>query len=280
MFYPLIASQVENLSQEGIKHFEDDFNTLLGDIETTLASFGFQLDLTSKNPLSKLLTEEKLSLYINSALNLMGEVPVGLGATFFITFFFLKDKTIFLYQFKKYILPDDHTDRIMTTLAKIEHLLSRYFIGLSIQLLIFGFACYILLLVVGVKSAIVIALISALLNIVPYIGPLIANVLASLLTILTFIDQDFTSVVLPKAITVCVAYIIIQFIDNNFLQPYIFSNSVKSHPLEIFLVILVFGFIGGVFGMIIAVPFYTSLKVILKELLPENRIVHLFTKDI
>lgn len=280
LLYPLISTQVENVSQEGFKHFEDDFNALLLDIQNTLNSFGFNFDFTSTNPLSKFITEEEIGLLLNNLLTFIGNFIVGLGATFFITFFFLRDKAIFIYQFKKFILPDDHTDKIMITINKIENLLSRYFLGLSIQLLIFGFVCYLALVIVGVKSAVIIALISALLNIVPYIGPLIANVIAALFTLLTFIDDDFSSVALPKAITISIAYIVIQFIDNNFLQPYIFSNSVKSHPLEIFLVILVFSFLGGVFGMIIAVPFYTSLKVILKEFMPENRIIRLFTKDI
>lgn len=280
MFYPLIKTQAENLSQEGFKHLETDINQLFINIENTLTSFGFSIDITTINPLTKLLNEETLKTFIHYIFTFIGETSVGLGATFFITFFFLKDKAVFQYQFKKYILPDEHTDRILETLNKIEKLLSRYFIGLSIQLIIFGFVCYLLLLIVGVKTAIVIALISAILNIVPYVGPLVGNVLASVFTLLSFIGEDFSTVALPKAITVCIGYIVIQFLDNNFLQPYIFSSSVKSHPLEIFLVILISGLLGGVFGMIIAVPLYTSLKVMIKELFPDNKIVRLFTKDI
>lgn len=280
MFYPLFSTQLEHLSKGGFAHFENNFEQLAKDIQSTVSSFGLTIDITTSNPMSRFIYEDSLTKLVNTFFTLIGELSVGLGATLFITFFFLKDKAVFQYQFKKHILPDEHTDRIIETLNKIEFLLSRYFIGLSIQLLIFGAICYILLLFVGVKTAIIIALISALLNIVPYIGPLIANVLASLFTLLTFIGDDFSNIALPKAITVCIGYIVIQFLDNNFLQPYIFSNSVKSHPLEIFLVILISGLLGGIFGMIIAVPVYTSLKVILKEFMPENKIVNLFTKDI
>jgi len=85
---------------------------------------------------------------------------------------------------------------------------------------------------------------------------------------------------LPTTIYVLIGFFVVQLIDNNINQPIIFSNSVKSHPLEIFLTILIGGFIFGIVGMIIAVPFYTILKVIGKEFLPENKIIKLFTKNI
>ena len=71
-----------------------------------------------------------------------------------------------------------------------------------------------------------------------------------------------------------------QLIDNFFSQPFIFSNSVKSHPLEIFLVIIIAGLLFGVVGMIVAVPGYTAIKVILKEFLAENQIVKRLTKNL
>ena len=70
------------------------------------------------------------------------------------------------------------------------------------------------------------------------------------------------------------------WIDNFFSQPIIFSKSVKSHPLEIFLVIISAGYLFGVTGMIFAVPMYTVIKVVLKEFLSENRIVRSLTKGL
>jgi predicted PurR-regulated permease PerM len=69
-------------------------------------------------------------------------------------------------------------------------------------------------------------------------------------------------------------------VDNFFSQPFIFSKSVKSHPLEIFLVIIISGLLFGVLGMIVAVPAYTALKVVLKEFLSENKIVKQLTKNL
>ena len=91
-----------------------------------------------------------------------------------------------------------------------------------------------------------------------------------LLTMSSHITQDFSSVILAKAIYVAIGFGIGQLIDNFFSQPFIFSNSVKSHPLEIFIVIISGGLLFGAVGMIAAVPTYSALKVIGKEFLSEN----------
>ena len=77
-----------------------------------------------------------------------------------------------------------------------------------------------------------------------------------------------------------IGFMLVQIIDNNLNQPLIFSNSVKSHPLEIFLAILIAGFVFGVVGMIVAVPVYTIIKVILKTFWPESKIVQILTKEL
>jgi predicted PurR-regulated permease PerM len=78
---------------------------------------------------------------------------------------------------------------------------------------------------------------------------------------------------------VFIGFVIGQLVDNFFSQPYIFSKSVKSHPLEIFLIIILAGLLAGPIGMLLAVPMYTVLKVILSEFFSENRIVKALTKN-
>jgi predicted PurR-regulated permease PerM len=93
------------------------------------------------------------------------------------------------------------------------------------------------------------------------------------------LGMDLETVIIPTTIYVMIGYIIAQIIDNFLSQPFIFSNSVKSHPLEIFLVIMISGILFGVVGMIIAIPTYTVIKVILKEFLSDNKIVKSLTKN-
>ncbi|MEK6617008.1 MAG: AI-2E family transporter, partial [Bacteroidota bacterium] len=66
-------------------------------------------------------------------------------------------------------------------------------------------------------------------------------------------------------IKILIVFPIVNLTDAFLLQPLIYSSSVKAHPLEIFLVILVGATIGGIGGMILAVPSYTILRVFAKE---------------
>ena len=94
------------------------------------------------------------------------------------------------------------------------------------------------------------------------------------------IGLDFQSEILSTSLWIMFWYLMAQLIDNFISQPLIFSKTTKSHPLEIFLIIIIGGLLYGVVGMITAVPLYTALKVILKEFLSDNKIVKSITKDI
>ena len=204
---------------------------------------------------------------------------MGLASVLFITFFFLKDKLIFLKGLKK-IIPDNHEEKILNSLEKTNHMLSRYFIGLLIQLSIVFVLYIIVLLIFGVANAFVIALLCAILNIIPYIGPLIGSVVAAVLTMIGNLNGDFQNDIIPTTLYVLLGFWIVQIIDNNVSQPIIFSKSVNSHPLEIFLITLIAGFLFGIMGMIVAIPFYTMLKIISKEFFPKNQVVKIITKDL
>jgi len=138
----------------------------------------------------------------------------------------------------------------------------------------------IVLLIFGVENAFIIALLCAMLNLIPYIGPMISFVLMALLTMSSNLQNDFMTVSLPTTIYVLIGFLVGQFIDNVFSQPVIFSNSVKSTALEIFLITLISGTLFGIIGMVVAIPAYTVLKVVLKEFLPSNKIVALLTKNL
>ena len=152
--------------------------------------------------------------------------------------------------------------------------------GLFFQLFILFIINTIGLLIVGAQNAVVIAFLCALVNIIPYLGPLIGGVLMLFLVTTDNLASDFETVVLPKLLFTLIVITVGQLVDNFFSQPYIFSKSVKSHPLEIFLFIIIAGLLFGVIGMIVAVPAYTALKVILKEFLSEYKFVKKLTKGL
>ena len=178
------------------------------------------------------------------------------------------------------LLSDKRKRTVKASIFKINNLLSRYFIGLLLQLFILFVIYTVVLLIFGVENAFMIALLCALLNIIPYVGPIIGFVLMALLTMSSNLHNDFMSVSLPTTIYVLIGFLVGQFIDNVFSQPLIFSNSVKSTALEIFLITLISGTLFGIVGMVVAIPAYTVLKVVLKEFYPNNKLVALLTKNI
>ena len=163
---------------------------------------------------------------------------------------------------------------------KIKILLSRYFVGLFLQITVLFILYTILLTVFEINNPVAIAFICAFLNLIPYLGPIFAGILMGLFVISSFLGADFTTVILPRLGYVMLGYGICQVIDNFISQPMIFGASVRSHPLEIFLIILISGLLFGIAGMVVAVPVYTALKVIAKESLSEYKIVKRLTRDL
>ena len=130
------------------------------------------------------------------------------------------------------------------------------------------------------QLAIVVGFASGILNIIPYLGPFIGDFLAVIMALLFHLNNSVEMPLLLFLIIVLAIFIVTQFIDNYVFQPLIYSNSVKAHPLEIFLIILIAGQIGGVFGILIAVPLYTVLRVIASEFLSQSKFVQKLTRNI
>lgn len=280
LFVPLIVSQSANLSLLDTNSIKLRSLELYGQVNNYLLNRNIDLTkLVKESDLTSKFNFSFLTDFFNSIIGTISGFGIGLATTFFITFFILKDKVQFNIGMRK-ILPDSNEDKILNSIDKTKQMLTRYFVGLIIQLTIICVLYLIVLLIFGVQNAFVIAFLCAILNIIPYVGPLIGSVLAGILTMLSNINNDFQSVTLPVTFYVMIGFFIVQLIDNNVSSPIIFSKSVNSHPLEIFLVILIIGTLFGITGMIIAIPLYTIIKIISKEFIPENKIVKLLTKNI
>ena len=178
------------------------------------------------------------------------------------------------------MIPNGTEGRFSKSLETINNLLSKYFIGLLFQITILFIFYTIILFAFNIHNAVVIAFLCALLNLIPYVGPMIGAILMFILSMTSNIGLDFQTEILSTSLWILFWYLIAQLVDNFVSQPLIFSKTTKSHPLEIFLIIIIGGLLFGVVGMITAVPLYTALKVILKEFLSENKIVKSITKDI
>lgn len=280
LFVPLIISQANNLSLLDTNHLQAQFLETEQSIEAYFNVPHVDLNKVLKDSkITSMLSFSYFTGFINSILGFVADMGMGLVSVFFITFFFVKDQEIFRAKARK-ILPDNNEDKIINSVTKINHFLTRYFIGLLLQLTVVFILYLIVLMIFGNRNAFVIAFLCAILNIIPYIGPIIGTVLAGLLTMISMIGSDFQTEILPRTIYVIIGFLVVQAIDNNISQPIISSKSVNSHPLEIFLITLISGITFGIVGMIIAVPVFTMAKVILKEFFPDNKIVSVLTERI
>ena len=278
LFIPLIEKQGENLSLLNLELLEETVQNLLNQSNAFLLSNGINIieEIKHYDLINRI---NVIPNFLNTIVGTIGSLSIGLFSVAFITFFLMRDTQIM--ENSIYVLTDKKSEtKLRKSLETIKQLLSRYFIGLVFQITILFIFYSIILMIFGIENSIVIAFLCALLNLIPYVGPIIGCFLMLFLTMSSNLGLDFQTEILPKSIYVLIGYIFAQLIDNFISQPIIFSKSVKSHPLEIFLIIIIGGSLFGVTGMILAVPTYTALKVILKAFLADNKIVKSLTKEL
>ena len=262
LFVPILSKQGKNLSLLNTNEFSQKFETTK---ESILKYFENQnislLDFfTDLNLISEIDFGFVTKLF-NSIISQIGSLSIGILSVLFITFFLIKDgNSIFKYSLSQF--PSAQRKKLIQSLLKIENLLTRYFTGVLIQISILFIFYFLLLLILGVENSLAIAFICAVLNIIPYIGPLISIVLMIILAATNNLGAFIFSEFLINSVWLFSGFVFIQLIDNFLLQPYIFSSSIKSHPLEVFVVIIFSGLLFGIFGLIIAIPLYTTFKVI------------------
>ncbi|MDG2151395.1 MAG: AI-2E family transporter [Polaribacter sp.] len=278
MFIPLIAEQGRSLSLLEVDNLQKNIQEIFNQTTTYFTSQGIDVLSELKN-VDFIAQFKEIPNLLNSVLGAVGSLSVGLFSVLFISFFFMKDSQL-LKNSVMAVIPNKTEGRFSKSLEIINDLLSRYFIGLLFQITILFILYTLILLDFDIDNAIVIAFLCALLNLIPYVGPMIGAVIMFVLSMTSNIGLDFQSEILSTSLWIMFWYLMAQLIDNFISQPLIFSKTTKSHPLEIFLIIIVGGLLYGVVGMITAVPLYTALKVILKEFLSDNKIVKSITKDL
>ncbi|NQX78829.1 AI-2E family transporter [Gilvibacter sp.] len=280
LFIPLIAKQSKNLSLLNMNGLQSNFESLFNQANDYFSAKGIDIlsSLEEMDWLSK-IDYKAVPDFLNHIFGALGSFSIGLFSVLFITFFFLKDSALFDNAILSLVKNSDE-NRLKKSITKIRNLLTRYFVGLLAQVTVIFILYTILLLIFGIENAVVIAFLCALLNLIPYVGPLIGGALMLLLSMSSNIGADFQTVILPTTIYVMIGVVIVQLIDNFVNQPLIFSSSVKSHPLEIFLIIIIGGLLLGIVGMVVAVPVYTAVKVIAKEFLSEYKVVQRLTKNL
>ena len=249
----------------------------------------FRLEVTILNELQNVINVSMFSSVIGSAASILTSLAVGLFSVVFIGFFFIKDDGLFT-EIVCALVPDRHEKTTEKAISDIGHLLSRYFIGVIIEIIGVALVNFLGLYFVarlGFHASIGIAVVTGILNVIPYVGPFIGIALGTILglllkyTSMTPIGLDVNFWVFT-AILIAVLYFT-QLVDNFLYQPLIYSTSIKAKPLEIFIVLLIVGTIGGPLAMIIAIPCYTVVRVIafrffghikaIRRLIPSEKLI-------
>ena len=281
---PLVAQKLSELSML-------DLRSVLHSVEAPLSSLQNDISSIFGLPEPEKSISEQIVEYVRQFLNSEGSnqivvsvVDLGVSAVIalfsvsFITFFFLKEDGLFSSMVSA-VFPEKYSENVHRAVDKVSMLLSRYFTGILTESLIISSVITIVLFLFGmnVQDACFIAVIMGLFNVVPYAGPAVGGLVSVFIGIVSPIEGCSVEYTLGVIIgTLCV----VKLLDDFILQPFIYSSKVKAYPLEIFIVILMAGSVGGIVGLLVAVPSYTVIRVFAKEFFSEVALVRKLTKEI
>lgn len=270
-FIPLVMEEAKILSSldrttiiSSLQKPVESIDKILGSMNIDYESANLQAYFQEK--LISFFTVTNLTLVINQFISALGDFFIAFFAISFLTFFFLRDEEAIIGTVFS-LVPNEYSDKVKSVWTESERLLKRYFIGVLLEVLLVITFLSIGLWACGIRHAMLIALFAGLMNVIPYVGPLIGCAFALFIGLTTNPDMSMISVI----VRILIVFPAVNLADAFFLQPLIYSSSVKAHPVEIFLVILVGAAVGGIGGMILAVPSYTILRVFAKEFFSKNR---------
>lgn len=250
--------------------FSAQIGTLVKDYPQIKKNVSLHIDSISKwlESITHYSTQEQVQFIQEKSddlLNMGGKMASGAAVTLSSVFVFIGLLPIYIYllMFYKDILlrfvfmwfkTEQHT-KVKEAVYETESIIKSYLFGLLIQISYMTVLLGGILLIIGIKHALLIGVIFALLNLIPYVGALIGNVIGVLLTLTS--SQELWPV-----ITVLGVIALVQFLDNNILMPRIVGSKVKINALFAILGVFIGGSIAGVSGMFLALPIVAVLKII------------------
>lgn len=282
LFIPLVVQEARALANVDYTALGESLKQPIAQFNQWLSEMGVQTDNRPpeeilRDTIAKAFTWGSVGAIFGSSVTAIANIIVGIFSTIFITFFFLRDQDLFLNVLTS-LVPERYDDQVRNALDDSTILLTRYFGGLVLQVTCITVYVSIFLSILGIKNAILIGFFAGIMNLIPYLGPTFGGGLGVLISVSANLDADFSTVLLPMILKVLGVFVTVQWLDNYFLSPTIFSKSVMAHPLEIFIIVLVGAQINGILGMVLAIPAYTVLRVIAREFLSRFRFVQKLTE--
>ncbi len=285
---PVITNIINDASLfSNIDTSEGNFGDTINDwIIGIFPSLGEDFDAigTLLNYLKGLLSEFSITGLLGSVGSIVIDLAIGLFAVVFISFFFVKDEKLFS-KIVAALVPDRIETSVTESIGDIQHLLSRYFVGLLLEMFcvaLLNFLGLWLIARISISYALGIAFIAGILNILPYVGPIIGEILGALLGMVLHYGANvgLDVNIWIFALIIIAIMLTVQLVDNFVLQPIIYSTSIQATPLEIFIVMLMAGHIGGILGMLAAIPAYTVIRVIAGRFFYDKKVVQRLMPDL
>lgn len=232
------------------------FSDALGSIKDSLNGFITHLPDTIKEYF------QKSGNGIQSFIEKLESIAIVFMTVPFILFFMLKDGPKFK-QFAIKYLPANARHDYLDLFKQIDEKVGSYIQGQMIVSICIGILLFIGYSIIGLKYALILALIAALTSVVPYLGPMIA-ISPAIVVALTI-----SPIMLLK---LAIIWCIVQFVESHFISPNVMGKTLKIHPLTIIFVLLCAGKIAGIIGVILVIPAYAAFKVIVSKLFSKFKI--------
>ncbi|TCJ13324.1 AI-2E family transporter [Flaviaesturariibacter flavus] len=250
VFY-FLSSQIMGFG-ENLPALKSKFNTLLSSLQLWMQQ-KFGLSIKKQMQLIDEAANNSKALIGGTLTGVIGTLGVLLLLPVYV-FLFLFYKTLILnFLFK--VFAEHEAGKVAEILGETKLAIQSYMVGLLLEAAIVAAMNSTALLIIGVRYALLLGVLGALLNMLPYIGGIIAIALPVLMATVT--SEGFS-----KQLWIVVAYLIIQFIDNNILVPRIVSSKVNINALISVVVVLLGGALWGVAGMFLSIPFVGILKIV------------------
>ncbi len=238
--YPQLQKWLEKLS-ENPAFSEIDFKALLN-----------KANISYMDILQNLLSGVTLS--VSNVVAVVSKIFMVLALVPVLLFYMLKDGKSMLPFLKKTVLKSDRLN-IVGLLNDMNDTISKFISGAAIDCLFIFVTVFISYLIIGIPYTFLFAIFAAITNLIPYIGPYI-GVVPVILTV------AFTNPI--QALIAVIVVLTLQQLDGNIIYPKVVGSAVEVHPVTIMVLMLVVGSLYGLVGMLIAVPFYSLAKEIVK----------------
>ena len=278
---PLVSSQINAFQQIDFIALSHDLSVVLSRFQDYLWSYGLMardqsIEVLMTDGIRQIIGSIHFDIVFTNILSLLSGVFIGVFSIIFVAFFFLKDQSLF-YEILLLFVPETYEKQAENIIENSRKLLTRYFAGLLTEVFSMMVLLSFTMWVLGVKNAVLLGFLGGLLNVIPYLGPVIGATLASVLAYTAALSGGFSPDATWVVVKVVAAFSVCNLFDNMVIQPFVYSRSVKAHPLEIFIVIMMAFSIAGVKGMILAIPVYTLGRIVAKEFFKQSKFVNKLT---